>query len=231
MRFSGVLPPDAPEPGDERSERVRALPFPIYGLVPQRSLEEHDPPGLTEMGGTHGPMQMSVAITYTLWRNPDDQDDPVNLAEYPEHSRAALYEEPPWPRPRWLVAHVKRMRYRTLSEAVRTTWTREPWEYATLPNQLVHHVNHILMNHFRAELGLPDGPPSGPPHEEPWQARLSAVNPHARVEIDGSTLDAIEIDTDPFVYGIGAQLSPETVVTVVIPRVELPHVRIALARR
>ncbi|MBS1896969.1 MULTISPECIES: hypothetical protein [unclassified Microbacterium] len=231
MWISGRLPADAPDPRVGLAERVRALPFAVYGLVPQSTLEDLDSLGLTVVGGA-APTQVTVAVTYTLWRNPDDHDDPVNLAELDENTRAALDQKPPWPRPRWLVEAAERMRYPMISEAVRTTWTQDPGEYEALPQQLVQHVNHILMNHFRRELGIPDGPPSGPPRfDEPWRARLSGVNPRSRLEVDGAEVDAVEIDTDPFVFGIGAQLSPEIVVTVVIPRADLPLVRLGLATR
>ncbi|WP_292715867.1 hypothetical protein [Microbacterium sp. 13-71-7] len=210
---------------------VRALPFSIYGLVPQPSLEDLDSLGVMGARGSDGPTQTTVTLVYTLWRNPDDHDDPVNLAELDESTREALDREPPWPRPPWIVEFSRRMRYRMLWEAVRTTWTADPQEYQSLPNQLVQHVNYILMNRFRAELGIPDGPPNGPPGDEPWHARLSAVNQRARLEVDGHEVDAVEIDTDPFVYGIGAQLSSEIVVTVVIPRADLPLIRLALATR
>ena len=57
------------------------------------------------------------------------------------------------------------------------------------------------------------------------------MNPHTRIEVDGEFVDAAEIDTDPFVYAIGVQLSAEVAATVVISRTDLPFVRIALARR
>ncbi|GAB6858405.1 hypothetical protein [Microbacterium xylanilyticum] len=226
MWISGRLSPDAPDPRVEMAERVRALPFPVYGLAPQPTIEDLD--SLGYMGGA---WQITVAVNYTLWRNPEDLDDPVNLAELDEATRAELDRKPPWPRPRWIVEAAERMRYPMLWEAVRTTWAGEPSEYTTLPQQLVQHVNHILMNRFRTELGMPTGPPSGPPStDEPWRVRPSAVNPHARIEVDGEFVDAAEIDTDPLVYAIGVQLSPEVVATVVIPRADLPFVRIALAR-
>lgn len=231
MWISGVLPPDAPDPRIERAEIVRALPFAVYGLVPQPTLEDLDSLSLMFVGGIEHSTQTTVSVTYTLWHNPDDHDDPVNLAELDDVTRESLELEPPWPRPPWIIEGAERMRYPILREAVRTTWTYDPEEYQSLPNQLVQHVNHILMNRFRAELGIPDGPPSGPPGSEPWHARLSAVNPKARLEVDGREVEAVEIDTDPFVYGVGAQLSPEIAVTVVIPRADLPLIRLAVATR
>jgi hypothetical protein len=40
-----------------------------------------------------------ASVSYTLWRNPDDPDDPVNLGELDEQQRRALEAAPAWPRP------------------------------------------------------------------------------------------------------------------------------------
>lgn len=119
------------------------------------------------------------------------------------------------------------MRYRQLWEAVRTAWHREQSERVSLRQQLVDHANHILANRFRTELALPPGPFT----DYSWQVRSSAVNAAATLWIDGTGVPAAEIDTDPLVYAIGAQLSPDVVVTVVLPREDLPYLRVALATR
>jgi hypothetical protein len=41
----------------------------------------------------------------------------------------------------------------------------------------------------------------------------------------------VEVDTDPFVYGIGAELAGGGVVTAVLPRAELEHLQIEFSRR
>ncbi|MBD3942199.1 hypothetical protein IF188_10880 [Microbacterium sp. NEAU-LLC] len=231
MRIAGVLPPDAPNPMDGLRDRVHALPFPVMGLVAQPSIEDFGGFGLAEGGGPGGTSSITVSVTYMLWRNPDDRDDPVNLAELDDATRAALDMIPPWPRPAWLIESAQRLRYPHLIEVVRTTWDRDASEYTTLAHHLVDHVNHILMNCFREELGLPSGPP--PPGYDPfggdWRATPSAVNPTVTLVVDGAELTASEIDTDPFVYAIGARLAPDRIATVVIPRHDLPYVRLALA--
>jgi hypothetical protein len=40
-----------------------------------------------------------------------------------------------------------------------------------------------------------------------------------------------EVDTDPFVYGIGAQLAGGGVVTAVLPRTELKHIQVQFTTR
>jgi hypothetical protein len=228
MRFAGVLPPDAPNPMDELRARVRALPFAVMGLAPQPTLEDF---GAFSMA-SRGTDQITVGVNYTLWRNPDDRNDPVNLAELDDEARAALEAEPPWPRPEWIVEYVERLHYPQLSEPVRTTWDRDASEHTTLAQHLIDHVNHILMNGFREQLGLPTGPP--PPDYDPfaddgWRATLVAVNPAATLVVVGVERAASEIDTDPFVYAIGVRLAPDRVATAVIPRDDLPFVRVALA--
>lgn len=233
MQFAGIVPPDAPDPMDELRKRVRMLPFPVMGLARQPSIEDFGAFSLTEGGGVGGTSSITVGIDYTLWRNPDDRDDPVNLAELDDDARERLEVDPPWPRPAWILEYVERLHHPQLSEAVRTTWDREASEWTTLTHHLVDHVNHILMNHYREELGLPLGPP--PPGHDPftgdWRATATAVNTRAALEVDGAEREASEIDTDPFVYGIGVRLAPDRVATVVVPREHLPYLRVALATR
>ena len=50
------------------------------------------------------------------------------------------------------------MRYPQLREAVRTTWHRDSSERSSVRSVLVDHVNYILMNQFRRELGLSENP-------------------------------------------------------------------------
>lgn len=156
MDWIGILPEDAPDPRVEEVEALRLMPVPVIGLVPQPSLEDTDSVSLNSVLDDHGYSEMTASITYTLWRNPDDRLDPVNLAELDEETLRGIDEVPPWPRPRWLIEQVERMRYPQLWEAVRTTWQREP--HASLQDLLADHVNHILLNQYREKL-WPGGKP------------------------------------------------------------------------
>ncbi|MFE5409316.1 hypothetical protein [Microbacterium sp. NPDC056569] len=227
MQFAGVLPEDAPDPRIQARRRLIDLPFPLMDLTPQPSIEDIGAPGFAEGTDAKGRFQLSVSLSYTLWRNPDDRSDPVNLRELDPQERAAIDDVPPWPRPSWLIEYVETMRYPRLWEAVRTSWNRDASEYTTLSRQLIDHANYILMNEFREELGLPPGPTD----DGPWQVGPSSVNAAATLEIDGHAVPAAEIDTDPFVYAIGAQLDHDVVTTVVVPREHVPLLRIALRTR
>jgi hypothetical protein len=227
MQFAGVIPEDAPDPQLELDARVRSLPFAVVGLEPQPTLEDAGLVSLQESGGQRGPSQVSAAVSYQLWRNPADREDPVNLVELDEATRAAIEHEPPWPRPPWLIERAQRMRYPLLWEAVRTTWNRNASEYTTLQRQLVEHTNYILMNQYREPLGLEPGPTV----DGPWSVTESTVNRGLTARLDGVEMPAAEIDTDPFVYAIGMTINAHLVVTAVIPREHLELVRVAFARR
>jgi hypothetical protein len=227
MQFAGVLPEDAPDPRLQSGRRLLGFTFPIMGLVPQPTIEDTDIPAIMEATGGSGRSQVEVSFSYTLWRNPDDRADPVNLKDLDPQERAAIETVPPWPRPTWLIEAVEMMRYPQLWEAVRTCWTKDSSEYTTLERQLVDHTNYVLMNQFHDELGLTPGPI----REGPWMVRASSVNTAATLEVDGEDVPAVEIDTDPFVYALGAQIRPDVVTTVVIAREHLRHVRLALQTR
>jgi len=229
MEFAGVLPPDAPDPRSEAEARVAALAFPVWGLVAQDRLEDDRSPGIGSMTDSAGLAEIEISIGYTVWRNPRDRADPINLAELDPRMRAALDDVPPWPRPGWLVEEVERMRYPRLWEAVRTTWRREP-SHDDLEGRLVHHANHILMNRFREELGLPQGP-SAASEDTGWRTSRASVDSRVSVVVDGAELPAAQIDTDPFVYAIGTRPAEDLVLTAVIPREFLPSVTVEFRRR
>jgi hypothetical protein len=227
MRFAGFLPEDAPDPRLAQAEKLKLMPVPVMGLIPQPSLDDVHLASTMSSQGTSGLSRMAVSINYTLWRNPLDHSDPMNLADLDESTRRALDEPAPHPRPPWLIEQITWMHYPMLWEAVRTAWHREPTDLSRPSYLLVEHANYILMNHFRNELGL------GDISTDRFAARLTerAVNPRATAIVDGVEVPAIEIDTDPFVYAIGVELAPDTVLTAVIPRDELQHVRVEFARR
>jgi len=217
MQLAGVVPEGAPDPRLESAERVRALPFPAVGLVAQPSITDTGGFGFEETGGTSGLTAVAVSRSYTLWRNPDDRSDPVNLADLDEQTRTALDAEPPWPRPAWLIEAAQLLRYPMLWEAVRTSWNRDASDQNTLAQQLVDHANDILMNRFREQLGLQPGPET----RTDWMITTTAVRDGATARLDDADVDAVEIDTDPFVYAIGFTLREDVVVTAVLPRDDL----------
>ncbi|PWC07161.1 hypothetical protein [Mycetocola zhujimingii] len=218
MEFVGVLPPDAPDPRLARAEMLKRMPIPVIQLVGQANVEVTD---ISVMSGSDhlGYSELTASVNATLWRNPDDKSDPVNLADLDEPMRRAIDEVPPWPRPAWLIEQVERMRYPLLWEAVQTTWRREESEYSTLEECLANHVNYVLMNQFHEELGIQIDD-----WESPALTSASATRRGVALTLDGAEVVGAEIDTDPFVYAVGAKLPSGGTLTAVLPRDHLPYI-------
>lgn len=193
--MAGILPEDAPDPRVEQAERLKLMPIPVMGLVSQPCLEDTDTVGLGYGQDARGYSEMTATVTYTVWRNPIVRSDPINLADLEEQMRRAIEDVPPWPRPAWLVEQVERMRYPQLWGAVRTTWHRDSSERYSIRSVLVDHVNYILMNQYRQELGL-----SGNPWDQPAPAVTDLmVNGQVSVLVNVVEVPGAEVDTDPFV--------------------------------
>lgn len=192
-------------------------------LVDQRTLEFADISLSSLSDGTSFSM-MAESVSWTLWRNPDDRSDPANLADLDDATRRSHDEVPPWPRPSWLIEEVERMRYPRLMEAVRTTWNRDETELTTLDRLLVEHANYILRNQFREELGI-----GIQDWDSPALATERTVRHGVELIIDGAPVTGAMIETDPFVYAVGAKLSNGGTLTAVVPREHLPCITLEFA--
>lgn len=199
------------------------MPAPIIGLIAQPSLEDTNSIGVSTMQDRRGCASFCVSISYTLWSHPADHSDPIKLADLDDEKCASIEKVSVWPRPSWLIERFQRMRYPQLWEAVRTTWNRDQTGHTSLAQQLVGHANYILDNQYRDETSQPGLRPA------PLTAK--SVNPAITVAVDGVSGPAADIDTDPFVYAIGAETAPNTVVTAVLARSELEYIQIAFAAR
>lgn len=225
MHFRGRLEADAPDPALEMLEQVKRMPVPVYGLTPQRHLEDWDAFGV---GATMHDDELDgceISVSYTLWRNPHNIDDPANLAQLDDVEREQLDLEMQWERPTWLLERVRRMRYPLLWECVLTSWSREPREHDTVEARLVAHVNHIVMNRFRETRvrGALPGELDSPVDERHVEHGVVLL-------VDGFKRRGIRIDTDPDVTGVGVDLG-DCVVTAVIPRDEARFVELAFEKR
>jgi hypothetical protein len=227
VRFAAIVSEDEPDPRLRWPEQARQMPVPIFGLVRQPHLEDWDAIGIGT-GIRDGVLESCEAsISYTLWRNPNELDDPANLAELDQPQRRALEAQPPWPRPPWLVDQVRRMRYPMLWECVRTRWCREPREFDSAPAGLVAHVNDILVNRFQQTPIVGNDAPN----ELANPVDRRCVEPDVPVQVDGIAREGFRIDTDPQVYGLGVNLDAHTVLTAAIPRDALTYVEVTFAAR
>ncbi|MBH0110029.1 hypothetical protein I6E81_07605 [Salinibacterium sp. NG22] len=225
MDFTGVLPEDAPDPRMHHAELLHHMPIPVMGFAGQSALDETDV-GINFATDSDGYSSMTASISAILWRNPDNKADPANLAEMDDSTRRAIEEVPPWPRPEWLIERVEMMRYPSLWEVVQTHWHREESELNELGLLLNQHTNYILMNQFREELGL-----SAHDGEAPTLLPERRATRPIDVAIDGDMVRGVEMDTDPFVYAVGAKLASGGTLTAVVAREHLPFITLEFATR
>ncbi|WP_375387885.1 hypothetical protein [uncultured Amnibacterium sp.] len=228
MQISGHVTEDTPDPHDHVRERVGSLGIAAAGLVPQRHLEDRGVEGISESRhqDADGPEvleEVTLSRSYVLWRDPDDRSSPRNLAQLDDALRAALDRPQERPLPKWLLDARERLRYPHLWEAVHTSWTAPGTDPQTVEDRVAGHAENVLLNRFRRELGLGD---------DDLMAEVvvprNALQPH-EVVVDGVPRPGLLLDTDPFVLAVGVALDDGRVVTVVVPRDELPLVRLELA--
>ena len=222
MHFADLDPMDFPPPPtvDTAADTFGA---PVIGFLPQPSLSEL---GVATVGSSTNGGQVSLeslSISYTLWRNPQDHDDPVNLAELTVLERESLEEEPVRPLPAWMLEYRRLAHYPSLWEAVMTTRVLDPARESP-ESVLIAHTNYVLTNSFRDQRvvgGVPGELDSSVAERHLERAGLS---------IDGIEVPGWRIDTDPHVYAVGADLG-DRILTAVVARDHLAHVVIAFETR
>jgi hypothetical protein len=162
-------------------------------------------------------------LTYTLWRNPADRADPVNLAALSPELAASL-EAPIVPgAPAWVHEAREHFRYPMIWEAVRTT--ARGTSPRDLDELLTEHVSYVLMNVFRETRSAGRFPATVTDAPAP----IDLVD--TTVDLDGTLVAARALDTDLDVLAVGAALDDDAVFTAVVAREWLPHLDWRFARR
>ena len=228
MDVEGVIPADAPDPMEEQWQRIARMPVPVLEFVAQQTLEELGPSAFGSTSDAAGTSAMEVALGYALIRHPENRRDPANQADLDDETWRMLEDVPPRPRPEWLIERTERLRYPMLWQAVRTTWYREADRRPSIGNALIQHASAVLNHSFRRERGLEGRVGDLPPAPD---LTLTSVQNDAYLVIDGVEYHASRIDTDPHVFAVGTILDESTVVSVVVSRDELQHIRLELQRR
>lgn len=219
MRFAGTIPEDMPPPAtaDDVTRRfgVRLLTF-----SPQATLEESSVGITSHSEGLGSEELVHASLTYELLRNPKDREDPVNRSSLPQRDRDIIESTPEFPLPQWFLEARRSSLYRSLWEAVRTA----PSGPQPLGEALLDHVWYVLVNLFREErvVGEMPGEVTGMP-------TLSGMTP-TTVMIDGLEVSGVHHDFDPHVYALAAAVD-DRVLTVVVPRDELPYLRLEFETR
>jgi hypothetical protein len=214
---------DMPDPATP-DEVASWFAVPLMTLAPQPTIEETSV-ALSSETGNGRPVLEAAALSYTLWRNPADRDDPLNLLELSPQMRASLDVEPVAPLPQWMIDAVGRIRYPSLWEAVRTTHLSDRSTFHTAESTLVEHVNYILMNNFREERMRGDFP-----GELDGRVTEKSIEHGVPISVDGTELPGMRIDTDPHVLGLALDLG-HSILTVAIAREHLPLLTLAFVTR
>lgn len=215
----GLRVADLPVPptGDEIAA---AFPVPLFGLVTQPGVAEAGFGTVSSNGGVH-----EVSISYSLFRHPEDHNDPANFANNAADTLAAITKAERDGQPEWFIAGLKRMRFPVLWEAVSTVRT-DIGEPLPLADRLAAHVNHVVMNTcVERQHESSTGPAI---LLDPVQA--SDALPGRLLQVDGADMSAIQIDTDVDATGWAFEV-PHAAVLVVIRRADLALVDVRLERR
>lgn len=211
----------APPTPDEVAAK---FPYPVITLVAQDGAEETYAGTMSRTQDGRVAME-AVALTYTVWRNPEDRDDPVNRLDLTAEMRTALEMRPTDPLPVWMEVVRERMLYPSLWEAVRTTYDSDPRTRPTAESALVEHSNYVLMNVFRDQRVGP-----GAPWDVIDAATSSGLELTADIMVDGVPTAVVRLMNDPHVIGAAVDLG-DRVLTAVIAREHAAHVVFEFATR
>jgi hypothetical protein len=206
-----------PPTGDEIAA---SFPVPLFGLVAQPSIAEAGFGTVSSNDGVH-----EVAISYSLFRNPADHNDPSNYTDDAADILSAIDAAERKGQPEWFVIGLRRMRFPVLWEAVSTVIT-QIGEPLPLADRLAAHINHVVMNtceNRRHESSTGPATLENPVHADD-------ALPGRLLQVDGADVSAIQIDTDVDATGWAFETA-HAAVLVVLRREHLPLVDVRLERR
>jgi hypothetical protein len=182
------------------------LPGPVYTFAPQPHLEP-----FTASSTLAGRRVVAVNMTYTFYRHPYRRDDPRNFVDLTPQQRAAIARAETSALPEWLRDQIRRMRYPTLFEAVRTSLPIPAERAHPLESRLEAHLADSLRTLF-----------PGQPLSE--RLRVTPGEPLADydlrrgipLQVSGETHRSFRVEIAPHLIAVGVHLE-DRYVTSVIP--------------
>jgi hypothetical protein len=216
-------PADIPAP-PSIDEIAARLAVPLSTFISQDHVQEMSA-GWNDQTRNGLPVLEAATLSYTLWRNPADHEDPANFAELTPEVRAGLDQEPPSPLPEWMEFLREQMRYPMLWEAVRTTHISDGSVWHSPELAFIEHINYIVMNTFRAQRMLGEFP--GELVDEAIEDRIEHGVP---LTLDGIQVNGMRYEDDQHIVGVAADLG-DRYMTAVIPREHLSLVRLEFKTR
>ncbi|MDY0912240.1 hypothetical protein [Rathayibacter festucae] len=188
------------------AEVAATLPGPVYTFASPHHLEP-----FTASSSLASGRAVAVSVSYTFYRYPARREDPRNFVALTPAQRAAIARAETSTLPDWLRDQIRRMRYPTLFEAVRTSMPIPAERAHPLEARLEAHLVDSLRTLFPGQL---------------VSERLRVVRgePLAGYEIrrgvpllvDGETHRSHRVEIAPHFLAIGARLD-DRYVTAVIP--------------
>lgn len=215
----GITARDLPVP-PTIDQVVQEFGAPVFTLVSQPHLVEASA-GAFSMGG----VPVEVSLNYCVYRHPDAPEDPSNFADDIKATRSAIDTATAAGQPAWFVDTLQRMMYPMLWEAVRTVKLGFDPD-RPLAERLAEHVNHVVIN--TVESRRQSSPDALPRLDHEIMARHA--QPGSTLNIDGTDVDALTIDTDPNVIGWAADVD-DCAVLVAVSRDFADMIDITLHRR
>ncbi len=200
------------------AQRVEAFPVPVAGFIAQPHLELMPLASEWSSGNGEGVLtERSVTLSYTFWRNPSNRDDPSNLRDLDEATKAALAAPPVRQLAPQLEEARQRGRFPMVWDAIRTTIVGGGEDLPDLGTALIDHATYILMNTFRdTRTAAINADPSSHPCTVDGAPRTEHLQP-APFELDAVTYSGLLLDTDPDVWAGGIALA-DRLITVVVER-------------
>ncbi|MBA8816006.1 hypothetical protein FHX48_001079 [Microbacterium halimionae] len=97
MELGEVEAEDALDPAERQWQQIARMPFSIFGLVPQPTIEEFGLGSYVRSRDSAGVGSGHAARSYTVIRNPANSSDPANYAKLEEDVLHQLNFAPPTP--------------------------------------------------------------------------------------------------------------------------------------
>ncbi|QHF24578.1 hypothetical protein GTU73_11520 [Rathayibacter sp. VKM Ac-2804] len=187
-------------------EVAASLPGPVYTFASPHHLEPFTASAALASGRT-----VSVSVSYTFYRHPARREDPRNFVDLSPAQRTAIARADSSTLPAWLRDQIRRMRYPTLFEAVRTSLPIPAERAHPLEARLEAHLVDSLRSLF----------PGQPVSERLRTVRGAPLAGHevrrgVPLPIDGEPHRSHRVEIAPHFLAIGARLD-DRYVTAVIP--------------
>jgi hypothetical protein len=214
----GMSPKDIPAP--PTFEQIAAnFGGPIFTLAPQ--------PVLREAGwstqASYDTLE-EVSASYSVFRNPDNLEDPANFIDDVESILASMRTAESSGQPKWFVTAVRNARYPLAADVVRTV-IRAARPDQSLADLLVNHLNQVLINSIAAR--RQGGWRLPPALDRP----VTSGDAHGvTASVDESHLNGLVIDSDADAVGWAVEVG-DRAVSLVLLRELLPLIDPRLVTR